>query len=82
MHILAEFVVIVCLCMYLPDDDHEEVETCTRNIRDKSLFITKCEFFYQIVYVLDIIPYPVGISMNPVRLINMWNMKLQFICHI
>jgi len=55
-----------------------------RNIKDKSLFITKCDFFLdQILYVLDIIPYPMGISMNTLRLIYMRNMKLQrLISHI
>jgi hypothetical protein len=30
----------VCLCVYLPDDDLVEDETCRRNVSDKLLFIT------------------------------------------
>jgi hypothetical protein len=32
---LTEFAALVCICMYLPDDDLVEVETCRREIRDK-----------------------------------------------
>jgi len=31
----TEFAVLVCLCMYLLDDDVTNVETCRRNISDK-----------------------------------------------
>jgi len=28
---VTEFAVLVCLCLYLPDDDLVEVETCSRD---------------------------------------------------
>ena len=43
---LTEIVLFACLCIYLPDDDLVEVETCRRVISDKLLFITDCEVFY------------------------------------
>ena len=39
---MIEFAVLVCLFVYLPDDDLVEVETCRRNISDKRLFIIDC----------------------------------------
>jgi hypothetical protein len=33
---------LVCLCIYLSDDDILELETCRRNVSDKWLFITDC----------------------------------------
>jgi hypothetical protein len=42
MHIFEEFVVLVCLCIYLPDDDLVDVGTCRRNISDELLFIISC----------------------------------------
>jgi len=43
-HILAQFTVLVCLRMYLPDDDLVEVETRRRDINEKRLFITDLQF--------------------------------------
>jgi hypothetical protein len=34
-----EFALLVCLCIFLPDDDLIDVKTCRRNIRDTWLFI-------------------------------------------
>jgi hypothetical protein len=39
---LTEFAVLLGLCIYLPDDDLVEVETCRRDISDKLLFIIDC----------------------------------------
>jgi len=36
---LTEFSVFVCVCISLPDDDLVEVETWSRDISDKLLFI-------------------------------------------
>jgi hypothetical protein len=36
------FAVLVCRCMYLPDEGLVEVETCRRNINDKFVYITEC----------------------------------------
>ena len=36
---LTQFAFIVCLCIYCPDDDLVDVETCRRNISDKFLFV-------------------------------------------
>jgi hypothetical protein len=50
---LTEFVVY--LCIYLPDDDLVEVETCRRDISDKWLFIIDCAvcwFKYCIINLL------------------------------
>ena len=35
---LTQFAVLVCLCVYLPDEDLVEVETCRGGISDKLLF--------------------------------------------
>ena len=43
----AEFAVLVCFCVYLPDDDLVEVETCRRDINGKLLLfiIIYLDFF-------------------------------------
>jgi len=35
----TEFAVLVCFCVYLPDDDLVEVEKCRRGISDKLLLL-------------------------------------------
>ena len=40
---VTEFAVLVCLCIYLPDDV-KNVETCRRNVSDKWSFITDLQF--------------------------------------
>jgi hypothetical protein len=43
-HILAEYSVLLYLCISLLDGDVLEVETCRRDIRDKVLFIIDLQF--------------------------------------
>jgi hypothetical protein len=52
---LTEFAVIVCLCIYLPDDDLVEVETGNRNISDKWLFLdcAACWIKYCIIKLIS-----------------------------
>jgi len=39
---LTEFAVVVCLCVYLQDDNLVEVETCMRNTNHNRLFFIDC----------------------------------------
>ena len=52
---LTEFPVFVCVTITLVDDDLAEVETCTRNIRDKLLFIIYCAFCWIKWYTIYLI---------------------------
>ena len=38
--LLTEFDVLVCLCIYIPDDDLVEVETCRWDVTDYYLLLT------------------------------------------
>jgi hypothetical protein len=42
--------VLVCLCIYHPDDDLVEVETCRRNISDIIICYWVCSLLHQIQY--------------------------------
>ena len=41
---VTEFAVVVCLFIYLPDDDFTDVETYRRNISDKLSLIIDLQF--------------------------------------
>ena len=44
-HTLTQYALLLCLCIYLPnDDDLVQVEMYRRNISDKLLFVTDCAF--------------------------------------
>jgi len=37
---------LMCLCIYLPDNELVEVDTCQRDISDKWLFIINCAIYW------------------------------------
>jgi hypothetical protein len=49
---MTEFAVIVCLCVYLPDDHLVEVERCMKNMSHNRLLLIDCAVCWNVYSTL------------------------------
>ena len=75
---LTEFSVLVCLFIYLPDDDLVQVETCRGNMYDKLLFITDCAVCW-IKYCTVNLLHGIWITLNDISYLGFFGIFWDFL---